>query len=254
MQNLKAMRIKHRNSLYILPNSFTIAALFFGFYAITRVLEGDIGAACIAIIISAILDSCDGFIARLTRTESKFGVELDSLSDVVCFGAAPAIMLFQFNLQELGKIGFAASFIFCAAVAMRLARFNSISSNLDKRYFIGLPCPAAALFIISYIASFNQHDISPPPVITTILSVWVAITMVSGLRYPSLKTIKFKKRLPFRFGLLIIFLLAVIYATAEYYMHALFLILFIYIAYGYLAYIPTFLQNNTSSSSSKPND
>ncbi len=234
--------------MYILPNLFTIAALFFGFYAIIRVLEGDIKAACIAIIFSAILDSCDGFIARITRTESKFGVEFDSLSDVVSFGAAPALILFQSNLHELDKVGFAVSFIFCAAVAMRLARFNSITSNLDKRYFIGLPCPAAALFIISYIASFSETDMELSPILTATLTLIAAVTMVSGLRYPSLKAIKFKKRLPFRFGLIIILALVIIYAAADYYMQLLFALLLLYIAYGYFGYIRSLLaRHNTDT-------
>lgn len=240
------MKLKARNAMYLLPNAFTIAALFFGFYAINKVFSGDIEQACIAIVISAILDTCDGLVARLTKTESKFGIELDSLSDAVAFGAAPAVILFQHILQDFEKFGFIISFMFCAAVCMRLARFSvAAASGLDKRYFIGLPCPAGALIIVSYIASAHQLQIALPLTITAILTISIALTMISGLRYPSLKAFNFKNRMPFRFGLLIVLLLALGHLLSDYYMPAIFIILFSYLLYGYFAYITAYLKSKS---------
>ena len=133
-----------RKGIYILPNLFTTAALFSGFYAIVMAMQDSFERAAVAIFIAMVLDGLDGRVARLTRTQSAFGAEFDSLSDMVSFGAAPALVMYSWALKDLGRLGWIAAFIYCAGAALRLARFNTTLEVMDKRYFQGLPSPAAA--------------------------------------------------------------------------------------------------------------
>ena len=139
--------IKRRRGIYLLPNLFTTSALFAGFYAIVAAINARYEPAAIAVFVAMILDGMDGRIARMTKTESDFGVQYDSLSDMVSFGLAPALVVYQWSLHGLGKLGWLAAFVFAAAAALRLARFNAQAGSADKRYFQGLPCPAAAAVI-----------------------------------------------------------------------------------------------------------
>ena len=134
---------RHRRGIYLLPNLFTTAALFAGFYAIVAGMDGRFEAAAAAIFVAMVLDGADGRIARLTNTQSAFGAEYDSLSDVICFGLAPGLLVYEWALSGMGKLGWVAAFFFAAAAALRLARFNTQIGTVDKRYFQGLPCPAA---------------------------------------------------------------------------------------------------------------
>ena len=134
---------KRRRGIYLLPNLFTTSALFAGFYAIVAAFNTRYEPAAIAVFVAMILDGMDGRIARMTKTESDFGVQYDSLSDMVSFGLAPALVAYQWSLHGMGKLGWLAAFIYAAAAALRLARFNTQAGSADKRYFQGLPCPAA---------------------------------------------------------------------------------------------------------------
>ena len=142
-----------RRGIYLLPNLFTTAALFAGFYAIVAGMNGRFEAASVAIFVAMVLDGADGRIARLTNTQSAFGAEYDSLSDVISFGLAPALVTYQWSLQGLGKLGWLAAFFYTAATALRLARFNTQLGTADKRYFQGLPCPPAGATVAALVTA-----------------------------------------------------------------------------------------------------
>src|SRR5512146_737074 len=140
-----------RRGIYLLPNLFTTAALFAGFYSIVQAMNGRFDQAAVAIFVAMVLDGLDGRVARLTRTQSAFGAEYDSLSDMVCFGAAAALVMYEWALKSLGRLGWIAAFIYCAGAALRLARFNTTLGVVDKRYFQGLPSPAAAALVAGLV-------------------------------------------------------------------------------------------------------
>jgi len=195
-----------RRGIYLLPNLFTIAGLFAGFYAIVIAMEGYFNYAAIAIFVAMIMDFFDGRVARLTNTQSAFGAELDSLSDMVSFGVAPALVIYSWSLEGLGKLGWLAAFIFAAAGALRLARFNTQVLIADKRYFQGLPIPAAAGVLASMVWLCVDSEILGDGVsmITAVLAILIAILMVSNVRYYSLKEIDLKGRVPFVAILLVV--------------------------------------------------
>lgn len=200
-----------RRGIYLLPNLFTTGALFSGFYAIVGAIQGRYEAAALAIFISMILDGMDGRIARLTNTQSDFGTEYDSLADLVSFGLAPALLMFQWSLIGLGKPGWLAAFIFTACAALRLARFNTQVAKIDKAYFQGLPSPAAAALIAGMI--WNAQDIGLEPagssIFNLVLTVLVGLLMVSNVRYYSFKNLDLKSTVPFIaiLGVVLVFVL-----------------------------------------------
>ena len=195
-----------RRGIYLLPNLFTIAGLFAGFYAIVTAMEGYFNYAAVAIFVAMIMDFFDGRVARLTNTQSAFGAELDSLSDMVSFGVAPALVIYSWSLEGLGKLGWLAAFIFAAAGALRLARFNTQVLVADKRYFQGLPIPAAAGVLASMVWLCVDSEILGDVVslIAAALAITTAILMVSNVRYYSFKEIDLKGRVPFVAILLIV--------------------------------------------------
>ena len=190
---------RRRKGIYILPNLFTCAALFAGFYAIVQGMNGKFEVACVAIFCAMILDGLDGRVARMTRTQSEFGAHLDSLSDMVSFGAAPALVMYAWALQPMGKMGWAAAFIYCACAAMRLARFNTNIGVVDKKYFQGLPSPAAAALVAGLIWVLNDYQIQGGDVrwIAWGLTVFAGITMVTNIRYFSGKDFNLRRSVPF---------------------------------------------------------
>jgi CDP-diacylglycerol---serine O-phosphatidyltransferase len=199
--------IYRRRGIYLLPNLLTIAGLFAGFYAIVTAMEGYFSNAAIAIFVAMIMDFFDGRVARLTNTQSAFGAELDSLSDMVSFGVAPALVAYSWSLESLGKLGWLAAFVFTAAGALRLARFNTQALVIDKRYFQGLPIPAAAGILASMVWLSVDAEI-PGNIIdmlAAILAIAIAILMVSNIRYYSFKEIDLKGRVPF-VGILLVVL------------------------------------------------
>lgn len=191
--------LKRRRGIYLLPNLFTTAGLFAGFYAIVAAMEGLFDIAAMAIFVAMIMDSIDGRVARLTNTQSAFGAEFDSLSDMVSFGVAPALVIYSWSLESLGKIGWLAAFIFAAAGALRLARFNTQVGTSDKRYFQGLPTPAAAAVIASLVWVGVEYAIPGDTfsILAGIITVLFAVLMVSNVRYHSFKQIDLKGRIPF---------------------------------------------------------
>ncbi len=198
--------IYRRRGIYLLPNLLTIAGLFAGFYAIVTAMEGYFSNAAIAIFVAMIMDFFDGRVARLTNTQSAFGAELDSLSDMVSFGVAPALVVYSWSLESLGKLGWLAAFIFAAAGALRLARFNTQAQIADKRYFQGLPIPAAAGILASMVWLSVDSEIPGGVVEMTaaVLAIFTAILMVSNIRYYSFKEIDLKGRVPFVAILLVV--------------------------------------------------
>ena len=204
-----------RNGIYLLPNLFTTASLFSAFYSIIASLKGHYDVAVMAIFIGMIWDGLDGRIARMTNTQTAFGAEYDSLSDMVTFGVAPSVLLYSWVLERLGKFGWLAAFIYTAAVALRLARFNTQIETADKRYFQGLACPAAAAVLVSFVWIC---DATPQG---NLIEGWFAIgflllvaaLMVSNIRYYSFKKIDLKGKIPFMHVLLIVLIFVTVAAA-----------------------------------------
>lgn len=190
---------RRRRGIYILPNLFTTAALFAGFYAIVQAMNGLYEQAAVAIFIAMVLDGLDGRVARLTRTQSAFGAEYDSLSDMVSFGAAPALIVYEWALKGMGKLGWMAAFIYCVGAALRLARFNTNIDVVDKRYFQGLPSPAAAALVVGLVWVMIDNGISGPDIrwYACGLTVFAGVTMVSNVLFYSGKDINLRRSVPF---------------------------------------------------------
>ncbi len=190
---------RRRRGIYLLPNLFTTAALFAGFYAIVAAIDGRFAAAGIAIFVAQFMDGIDGRVARLTNTQSDFGVEYDSLSDMIAFGLAPALVAYVWSLHTLGKLGWLAAFVFTAGAALRLARFNAQSETADKAYFQGLPSPPAAALIAGLVWLCSDYGIAGPDlnVFVLMLTVIAGVLMVSNIRYHSFKDINLRDRVPF---------------------------------------------------------
>jgi len=197
-----------RRGIYLLPNLFTTAGLFAGFYAIVMAMNQRFDNAAVAIFIAMILDTLDGRVARLTRTQSAFGAEYDSLSDMVCFGAAPALIMYEWALKDLGRPGWIAAFVYCAGAALRLARFNTNIDVVDKRFFQGLPSPAAAALIAGFLwlAIDNKIPVGEygMPWVAACLTLYAGITMVSNVPFYSFKDINLRRSVPFAVILLIV--------------------------------------------------
>jgi CDP-diacylglycerol---serine O-phosphatidyltransferase len=198
--------------IYLLPNLFTTGALFAGFYAIIAAMKGQFEPAAIALFVAMIMDTLDGRVARLTGTQSAFGAQYDSLSDMVCFGLTPALMAFTWGLSNVGKLGWLAAFMYTAATALRLARFNTQIGSTDKRYFIGLPCPPAAAVVAGLI--WLGTDLAIPTkhigAIIAFILVGLAALMVSNVRYYSFKEVDFKGHVPFFAVLVVVLIFSVI--------------------------------------------
>jgi CDP-diacylglycerol--serine O-phosphatidyltransferase len=203
-----------RRGIYLLPNLFTTAALFAGFFAIVQAMQGDFERAAMAIFIAMVLDGLDGRVARMTNTQSAFGAEYDSLSDMVSFGAAPALVVYEWALRDMGRLGWIAAFIYCAGAALRLARFNTTLEVMDKRYFQGLPSPAAAALVAGLVWVMIVSGVSGPDIrwLAAGLTVFAGITMVSNIRYYSFKDINLRKSVPF----FVIAAIALAFALAAY--------------------------------------
>jgi len=190
-----------RKGIYVLPNAVTLAALFSGFYAIVMAMSGRFEVACIGIFAAAVLDSLDGRIARMTHTQSAFGEQMDSLCDMVSFGAAPALIVYEWALKDMGKAGWIPAFVYIAGAALRLARFNSNIGVVDKRFFQGLPSPAAAALIAGFVwlAIDNKIPVrdSVMPWVAFGLTVYTGLTMVSSAPFYSGKSFQLARSVPF---------------------------------------------------------
>jgi CDP-diacylglycerol---serine O-phosphatidyltransferase len=227
----KKFRQKERKGIYILPNLFTSASLFGGFYAIIAATQGRYEAAAISILISAILDGLDGRVARLTHTSSHFGTEYDSLSDVIAFGVAPGILAFQWSLKPFGRFGWLAAFLFVVCGALRLARFNVQKSTTDSSFFRGLPIPAGACFIASLVLFLDEIGIMPEewPLLIVVTIYIVSFLMVSTVSYSSFKKLEIRNHKPFNVLVSLILVLILIALQPQI---MIFLIMFLYALSG----------------------
>jgi len=207
---VEGAKVRHRG-IYLLPNLFTTASLFSGFYAIVSGMDGHFDRAAIAIFVSMVLDGLDGRVARLTNTQSNFGAEYDSLADMVAFGVAPGLVAFSMSLQSLGNLGWIATFIYVAGAALRLARFNTQIGTVDKKYFVGLPSPAAAAMVAGLIWTISSFEVSRwLALITMFVVAGVGVLMVSNILYYSFKDFDLKRKVPFTAILVIVLIFAII--------------------------------------------
>jgi len=231
---------KRRKGIYILPNLFTLAALFGGFYAIVMAMNGHFDLAGIGIFCAMVLDSLDGRVARMTNTQSAFGEQMDSLSDMVSFGAAPALIAYEWALKDLGRWGWIAAFVYCACAALRLARFNVNTSVVDKRFFQGLPSPAAAALVAGFIWLLTEFGVERGQSVALgwcvvswtmfALTLYAGLTMVTNVPFYSFKDIQMKKTVPFFVIVLIALGLAMISIRPS-------LVLFcVFVFYGFSGY------------------
>lgn len=201
-------KVRHRG-VYLLPNLFTTGALFCGFYAIVSSMNGNFSHAAIAIFVAMLLDGMDGRVARMTNTQSAFGEQYDSLADMVSFGVAPALVVFSWVLQDLGRWGWAAAFVYVACAALRLARFNTQIGVVDKKYFMGLASPAAASIIAATVwVWFDNLPTGIWAAVVALLTAFTGLLMVSNFRYTSFKGLNFRGRVPFAFMLLVVLVFA----------------------------------------------
>ena len=192
---------KPRKGVYLLPNMITTLSMFLGFLSMVWAVQGRFESACFAILLSAVMDGLDGKVARLTNTASEFGVQYDSLSDLVAFGIAPAMLMWQWELSALGRMGLAAAFIYAACGALRLARFNVSTAAVGKRFFIGLPIPAGGCTVVTFVfcaAHFPAIMASALPYMILVLAIGVGVLMVSKVRYFSFKEYDFLRAHPIR--------------------------------------------------------
>ncbi|GJM12331.1 MAG: phosphatidylserine synthase [Pseudohongiella sp.] len=202
-----------RRGIYLLPNMMTLGALFSGFYAIIAGMSGDFNEAGWAILIAGVLDGLDGRIARLTNTQSAFGAQFDSLSDMVSFGVAPALIMFSWAFAPLGRLGWAASFIYMSCAALRLARFNVQLGTVDKRFFVGLQSPLAA-GVITFLPWFGyKYGLEVTPLVSyfcAILTVFIGFLMISNYKYFSFKELQFKGTVPYMVFVFVVIMLVVV--------------------------------------------
>jgi CDP-diacylglycerol--serine O-phosphatidyltransferase len=217
-------RPKRARGIYLLPNLFTTAALFAGFYAVLAAMNDRFEQAAVAIFVAMVLDGLDGRVARLTNTQSAFGAEYDSLSDMVAFGLAPSLVMYEWALSGLGKFGWLAAFVYTAGTALRLARFNAMLEVADKRYFQGLPSPSAAAVIAGsvWVAVDNGWAGSELAWLAGVVTVACGLLMVSNLRYHSFKQVDFRGKVPFIVVVAIMVFFAVVLAQPPLVLFAIF--------------------------------
>ncbi len=242
---------RRRRGIYILPNLFTTAALFAGFYAIVQAMEGQFASAAAAIFVAMVLDGLDGRVARLTNTQSAFGAEYDSLADMVSFGAAPALIVYEWALKDLGNVGWIAAFIYCAGAALRLARFNTTIDSADKRFFVGLPSPAAAALIAGMVWVANDNDIAGADVVWLVaaLTVFAGLSMVCNVLFWSGKDINLRKSVPFIVVIAVVLVFALVSSYPPGVLFALFLI---YAASGHLIQVWRWIKRRRHTSPQEP--
>jgi len=222
---------QRRRGVYLLPNLFTTAGLFAGFYSIIAAIDGRFEAAAIAIFVAMIMDGIDGRLARITNTQSDFGAEYDSLADMVSFGLAPALVMFVWSLGSMGKLGWIAAFVYTAGAALRLARFNTQLHVIDKNYFQGLASPPAAALIVGLVWAGEEYGVKGEDISVWafLLTLSAGLLMVSKVRYHSFKGFDIKGKVPF-VAIFFIALLFVFISTNPPYI--LFAIAFIYAISG----------------------
>lgn len=224
---------KPRKGIYVLPNLFTLAALFGGFYAIVMAMNDRFELAAIGVFCAMVLDSLDGRVARMTNTQSAFGEQMDSLADMVSFGAAPALISYEWALKGAGRWGWMAAFVYCACAALRLARFNVNTSVVDKRFFQGLPSPAAAALVMGFVWLMNELGYQGAEVMwpTFVICLYAGLTMVTNVPFYSFKDVQMKKSVPFA----VIVLLALVIAIIN--IHPPTVLFSLFVVYGVSGYV-----------------
>lgn len=224
-----------RRGIYLLPNAFTTAALFAGFFAIVQAMNLNFETAAIAIFAAMVLDGMDGRVARITNTQSAFGEQYDSLSDMCSFGVAPALVMYEWILRDLGKWGWLAAFVYCAGAALRLARFNTNIGVVDKRFFQGMPSPAAAALIAGFVwlAIDNKLPVKElwMPWVAFGLTLYAGLSMVSNAPFYSGKALDVRHRVPFGVMVLVLVLFVVVSSDPPV---ALFGLFVVYAVSGYV--------------------
>jgi CDP-diacylglycerol--serine O-phosphatidyltransferase len=224
-----------RKGIYILPNLFTLAALFGGFYAIVMAMNDRFDQAAVGIFCAMVLDSLDGRVARMTNTQSAFGEQMDSLSDMVSFGAAPALIVYEWALKGMGKWGWIAAFVYCSCAALRLARFNTNIAVVDKRFFQGLPSPAAAALVVGLIWVVTDAGHVPQDAIwltwlAFAFTLYAGLTMVTNVPFYSFKDVSFRKTVPF------IVIVAIALGIAVITIHPPIVLFGVFVVYGLSGY------------------
>jgi CDP-diacylglycerol--serine O-phosphatidyltransferase len=227
---------KRRKGIYMVPNMITLAALFGGFYAIVMAMNGRFDLATLGIFAAMVLDSLDGRVARMTNTQSAFGEQMDSLSDMVSFGAAPALVSYIWVLKDVGRWGWIAAFVYIACAALRLARFNVNTAVVDKRYFQGLPSPAAAALVAGFIWLATELELERASLVWPlfVLTLYSGLTMVTNVPFYSFKDLSLKKSVPFAAIVLVALGIAVINIHPPTVLFSLFMI------YGFSGYATYF--------------
>lgn len=199
-----------KKGIYILPNTLTLCSMFFGFFSILNTIKGEYVIAAWAIVIATFFDGLDGWVARLTHSTTKFGIELDSLSDLVAFGVAPSILVFKWDLINFGRVGWATAFLFLACGALRLARYNIQMGSTESKSFTGMPIPGAAIVVSAIVIFYNEiwERIPQKNLLILLITILLSILMVSTLRFHGAKEINFSKRKPF--WILVVFIIIIV--------------------------------------------
>lgn len=224
-----------QNSIYLLPNSFTIAALFSAFYAITESMHSRFDTAAIAIFMSMLLDGMDGRVARLTNTQSAFGEQLDSLADMVSFGVAPALIVYNWQLYEFGKFGYGVAFVYCACAALRLALFNTLIGKVDKRWFIGIPSPTAAALVVGLVWLDDAYGgFRGVEWVALLITLFAGLSMVAQIPFWSFKEWRMQRKVPFMTMVVLVLVLMIIATEPSL---VLFLFFLGYSLSGYIMYL-----------------
>lgn len=230
-----------KKGVYILPNTITLCGMFAGFYAIISAINGNFLHSAWAIVIANIFDGLDGWIARLTNTTTRFGIELDSLSDLIAFGVAPSIMMYKWSLHHFGRIGWAVAFLFVACGALRLARFNIQTGSPGSKAFKGMPIPGAATVLASIVIFYYEYWSGLPEknILFLVLTFFLSILMVSTLRYHGLKEIDFKEKKPFWVLIAFVFAIFILFVHPS---TAIFVFAMLYLTWGIIENIILFIK------------
>lgn len=232
---------KPKKGIYLLPNSLTLCGMFCGFFAILSAINGNFLYAAWAIILANVFDGLDGWIARLTNTTTRFGIELDSLSDLVAFGVAPSVMMFKWALIPFNRLGWAVAFLYVACGALRLARFNVQTGTPGSKAFKGMPIPAAATVLASIVIFYYEYRTGLPAknVFLVIITILLSFLMVSTLRYHGLKEIDFRERKPFWVLIVFVIIMFIIFIHPS---TAIFIFAMAYLFWGIIENIYLFIK------------
>ncbi|MBD3790499.1 MAG: CDP-diacylglycerol--serine O-phosphatidyltransferase [Campylobacterales bacterium] len=233
--------MRKQNLIYVLPNLFTASSIFVGVISIVKASQGHFTVAAWLILLALVFDGLDGRVARLTNTTSDFGVEFDSLADIISFGIAPALLLYFYAGHDFGRFGILVSALYVIFGAIRLARFNVTTSKIDPNVFIGLPIPTAAIFISMWILLFHQYELNSFRIILLFLSLGVAILMVSNIRYPSFKKIHLNKSMFFKTFIVLTIIASLLYLFSS---EGFALVVLAYVVYGPLRAIRNLSMRN----------